>query len=883
MASLAGTKRPAPDEDHIERPPLKHKVPAYNPSSEENTGAVLDSAEWAAFEQSKSELFNILTQPIRNLKMATEGTDVLLKEAQSRILQHKSQPIIIGMLGSMGTGKSSTLNSLLNVGEIATTGTEGSCTWVTQRFQCSKPGQQEPFMAVVSFFNRKEQRFSRYYKSSRSNDESGGGVSDDDDDDDDADTRKNAVNFFLALFRSRKVCRDKDAVKEFLQTARSEDDNTLLEQCYRWLDALALPEKVTVTAATAGLLVKQLGPYTGRDNEDDDDSDVDSDEELEGSTKVWPLVSSIDVFLDSPLLQQGLVLLDTPGLGDSSRIRRKNAAAFRRTCTHICFVTDASRGKDDRTLTKEVRSSRKVIRDGRIMLVISKSDIIKKGKIPDEHHNQEKQNIRQAKDLATRFGNELNAVDLAIAGEKSGVNRDLELKSLKAQRHRLRVFSKRAEDLGSALRIAVRSRVNEDALQEKLKTATRYAERIPIFSISNEQYEKNLESHLELEAPTLTPEQTNIPALRAHLCRAPNMSRLNEARHQQRTAFPALGKRYEIYAMRSPIERKSAIMSHIKASLAGFPGVIKEGFGHIATALEAKLVKPIRNQEKDWTAKAARLCDKQTSNAKNNTAAFLALMRKDGFRRGNNGVDLSLELLRLNAEAVAGVFDKDSGVSSHISQNLEDMIASLENVVVDMIRKIKDDDCAPLMKLAPYFEYVEIEKSRLQERCNAAQLRLDDGIEEIRRKATNCADESYIGEAMLAVYRQIRQFVGRGTVTSAEGVALDQPKMGWAQYRKVAFKKEVTRTNNIWGAVCNGISNDLQSLFAREQSELTADVELLFKDLHNTFDSMCVTANVVTVEQKRFSAALQESANKAAVYLDTVMRARVDALERRFT
>ncbi|KAK4947943.1 hypothetical protein LTR10_013451 [Elasticomyces elasticus] len=65
---------------------------------------------------------------------------------------------------------------------------------------------------------------------------------------------------------------------------------------------------------------------------------------------LWPLIESLTIFMDAPLLRYGVVLVDLPGYGDTNFARVKIARETQAKCDDLFFVTEIKRVRDSSAL-----------------------------------------------------------------------------------------------------------------------------------------------------------------------------------------------------------------------------------------------------------------------------------------------------------------------------------------------------------------------------------------------------------------------------------------------------------------------------------------------------------------------------------------------------
>ena len=72
---------------------------------------------------------------------------------------------------------------------------------------------------------------------------------------------------------------------------------------------------------------------------------------------LWPLIDNLTIYLDAPLLKNGVVLVDLPGYHDANFAREKIARQTQQKCDDIFVVANISRAVDSPILQKAVREN----------------------------------------------------------------------------------------------------------------------------------------------------------------------------------------------------------------------------------------------------------------------------------------------------------------------------------------------------------------------------------------------------------------------------------------------------------------------------------------------------------------------------------------------
>ncbi|KAK5688137.1 hypothetical protein LTS10_000115 [Elasticomyces elasticus] len=293
-------------------------VPPYDAKQEPLPPSPVFTPEIEMLKTSVDDLIKLLTEPIEESKYNDGAVEGLLSEIKNRTKSDSPEEIRIALVGDMKAGKSSLINSVLSAGVVARQGDAGgSCTWVVQEFRSSLPNQRECFAAEILFFDQDERHaiiralFAEYFRASPKDDDLVDDPKDGNQTVEDFAVMRTATLAFRALFNDHKEFATQASATQFMATALSEDDDTILDTLCEWADekleaALGAETCIRMEASSPQSLLWELAPF------------LYSVEEREGVPMVslWPFVSHIRFGLDNPLLNTGVVLTDLPGLND---------------------------------------------------------------------------------------------------------------------------------------------------------------------------------------------------------------------------------------------------------------------------------------------------------------------------------------------------------------------------------------------------------------------------------------------------------------------------------------------------------------------------------------------------------------------------------------
>lgn len=91
---------------------------------------------------------------------------------------------------------------------------------------------------------------------------------------------------------------------------------------------------------------------------------------------IFKLIRSCRFGLSSSLLDDGVILVDLPGLRDVNRVRFRTVSKALSDCTHYLVVANIARAQDDETITKYLTEGYAKKGSGRAFVVCTSSDVI---------------------------------------------------------------------------------------------------------------------------------------------------------------------------------------------------------------------------------------------------------------------------------------------------------------------------------------------------------------------------------------------------------------------------------------------------------------------------------------------------------------------------
>ncbi|KAG9895901.1 hypothetical protein KCV05_g17394, partial [Aureobasidium melanogenum] len=369
-------------------------IAAYDVNNEQLPNCPTYHPSFKLVTENFDEIHRLLREPLDEGDYTDSNVEGLKSLLKTRSKTRFPDEVRIALVGDMASGKSSLINSLLSVGILARKGDTGtSCTWVIQEFRATLPKQSTPFRAEIEYYSEAELEavitflFKEAYASLPSSRAGSEAL------DDEIENRNvsglTAIKTIQALFCDRPECASEEAITGLLSEASGETDKNVIQKMVLWSRELIRKHakqddgliSVIEHTTTQGLLQK-LREYTF--------NGADEEEFAEPVVSPWPLIKKITFGLDSPMLNDGVILMDLPGVHDSNSTRRRTVGKALAACTHYLVVAQIDRAQDDDTVTKYFAEGHNKKGSGRVIAAITNSDRID-GDMRNGNAEQQKQ------------------------------------------------------------------------------------------------------------------------------------------------------------------------------------------------------------------------------------------------------------------------------------------------------------------------------------------------------------------------------------------------------------------------------------------------------------------------------------------------------------
>lgn len=542
--------------------------------------------------------------------------------------------------------------------------------------------QKSPFAAKVFFFNRTQIRgimsslLAKYYRAANKEKE----------EEDDEQQGSNVESFgemrdtvvaFMAMFCDREQFETEAAAHKYLQQASSENDPTILEDLVDWAGDVVQnimdgSDFLLVEGSTPEDLLWALQPYTyqigGLDGE--------------GEVSPWPLVSVIDFGLDHPLLNEGVVFVDSPGLSDANAVRSRNAIKHHRKCTHKIVVAEIGRAEADANVRKNLEIGYRTRGSGTTILVLTHGDTI-------DPETEVTGGPSEKKRLAKLEGGvkNLRLERVKKQGERSKLRPadrddiDEEIKSIATEMRQKQTD----RDL---LKMEMRNRKVVSKVQDIYKKLTQDPKPLSAIAVGNKVYTQYQAGFSNDEKPEMSVKQTNIPALRHRLYTMPVEGRYNDTMHFAEVQLPSLVNSIELYCSQLHMARKGEIEAIVLEPKNKVRAIVHSALeGYKEQAVE-KILHPMKLRETDWVKPARKIC----AEWKTKYVGKLALLRKEGHEKGRKGakdVNWNAQLADIGIDWLDGFFRDFHATSSSWALPLAVSLSKLCSSTRDTLKRMR--------------------------------------------------------------------------------------------------------------------------------------------------------------------------------------------------
>ncbi|KAK8214110.1 hypothetical protein IWZ01DRAFT_567910 [Phyllosticta capitalensis] len=737
--------------------------------------------------------------------------------------------VIIGLRGDTGRGKSSLINSLLALDGDVAPQSEGirACTAFVQEFSASTSGCGAIYQAEIDFLPEatRKQMLINYladffdFKGNKDVDDevAWGELS---------KGSKACIDALKSMFADCEHFKSTASTEAFLMTFKGHNDpklhGPLCGRLKEYMSGLGIDmktNKIIVSADGAGKLAKALDPFMKSG------ARLSEDGELQPS--LWPIVRHVRTFLNSPLLDQSIVLVDLPGTGDTNQTRVSTSNDYMRKMDYTIVVADMCRNESNDTIYKELKNAFKRGKSGSSIVVITKSDEISDSVDPNHP-------LRPA----GTEGNRLVPVALALEktrAELGDLRERVDVARLREEySKRIRELSAMEKELACQYYGMLRGfRDNQTA--ESWRTEYRNAVRddafLPVFCVSNTVYRDSVLGKQSNILGGMTVDQTNIPALRRHLYRLPASRKFKTLEHQCKYRLQKFLAIVEMSCSQSKLQRMENLDRIIKSPRKIIQALISGIYDELKNQVVKSLLKKLKNSRKKWLSAADKHIEKW---ATWNDGTYKAVCRRLGVFKSKayGDIDWNTDLLK----PVVRDLKDDLGKCDEASIALSGKLCEEFEILVNKLKTDLEGAAGPSV-LDTFFSTLGHTKAELFKLAEKAGEKLEQDLEDIREKITNTyiPRVNYFIKSLTPTYEECADISGKG-----------------AHKRRIAKFNDTIKNSRKgpYTAITTGAQKDVKKLFSKHSEDLAQDVLALFEHVHEVFSTNFSTTEDDTPQAK---------------------------------
>ncbi|KAH7093120.1 hypothetical protein FB567DRAFT_432971 [Paraphoma chrysanthemicola] len=764
----------------------------YDPTEEEPPSArvaILRPGFVKAESLIAQQVVQYLLTAISNLKRSQPSSELShMEERTKKLLAPKyGSPVIVGVRGLAGKGKTSLINAVLSVDGLAFTSSGSVGTYVPVEY-IPLGDQEAPYGFEFRMFSLEDSQkcirmhWEDYFAGVLAGD------TDEMDESDAADLVKPARDAFLALFSDLLDFESEEKADAFLSRAESVDDSKVLTKLLKWTQEkhnklTHITRKQPFFTHTISDLADLMEPYV----------QTASSPHFEGcggfgpDSSVWPLVK----------------------LG---RQRVRLAETYIKRCRVTVVVDEIKRAGDNESLKQSIYEAWRRRREDSI----GDEPSCKAPLLLDEEA------------LMSTLKTHRMTMDQKIRKINSQLK---EPKNRKTQslRHSLGDEKERYER--KRILIEARSRQVKSNLRTWFRDKTGLKEPLVVFCVSTTRYMDLIredDDRTLMHLPDFTAEGTEIVALRRHLYtlirkRGQEQSMINYYRQVKHL----LNEMSLACTGFKPMYKRDHLLKFIHDTHDSFPDQCRR---HRETYM--KCLQPVLDifgsSMKEWLRKAERTCDKWGNY---NANSYWTFLKREGVhkRPTKNKEDWSRTLLEYAIEDLEPLLNAlcTKGCSTFATE----LIHAFHEKMDDMDRDLRYNlDQTSIKLFSEFFDNIQLQNKAIEDLVRTVVGNLKDGLLKMSHQATSLKGKgSPFGRYMKQTYIAVMQAYPPRT-----------GKAGVHNNRRAMFKNAVIdQASGPYLAVKQHIEVQANALLLTSNSELKKGCDEIFEKIYYNFDQIC--------------------------------------------
>ncbi|KAJ5719982.1 hypothetical protein N7493_006860 [Penicillium malachiteum] len=652
---------------------------------------------------------------------------------------------ILGFIGDSGVGKSSVINSLLDEKEIArSSGAGAACTSVVTEFRNVDNAHPNPYTIEIDFMGSEDikelleellRNFRTYNRPSLCDQ-----ISSDEECDKAEMAATRAMRTLESLFHDKE-----ELTPEFLGDESEDAWERIIKRLETWAGDVLARRPDQIKDRSAVVTTDDL-----QSCKDYLDFLMNSSHKNENLV-LWPFINLIRVYLQSPVLESGLVVADLPGFRDMNYARTRATERYLfHQCDEVVIVTEIGRCVTDPSITKiRNRCSMKPQQ-----IVCTKSEELS----PDEEargktaHNQQVQSMNS--DIE-EIRDQLRATKARI---KSAVFFSMR-SNLKMEHAELMLELEELEFERTKYLMNHRNTHVEQQLKKKHNNAG-------VFCVSNKLYSEN---RTDEQSPYMA--LSGILELRQHFQRLPEAGQLRLLTAYLNNQIPSLlgsirqwtlagsdtvAKEQAEALQRSLKEVKETFHQKLLAS----DGVLKATKQALNNRFNEKVLQLIHSSTKSWTKKSEHISDKWAQWHHSTYAAFCRA-------KGTYTIKSKKEDHCWNSELIRGPQKKLKPTLKEITSWLNGRKKILNREISEVLEQActtlqshKEDAPVAIVNIIPN---IDARKETLLQEVETVLAKMLKSIEQVSLDMCEGHASSFIATLMLTAYSKCADRGGPGS------------------------------------------------------------------------------------------------------------------------
>ncbi|KAK3719647.1 hypothetical protein LTR37_004184 [Vermiconidia calcicola] len=653
-------------------------------------------------------------------------------------------------LGPAGVGKSSSMNCFLDQSGAAPESDSAQRGTSLVHIFCHPSKKQTALFQVSATYSRDSQIESLLQKHCRNIFaclEQGGNSDEDDEDDGDEPQKKfnTALDFFRTLLCDLDGFKNDDDAREYFESRQDDDEDEVVKELKGYIitfkktrplkDGIEYHEAENYKELADRFRLVSRPPKVAR-----------------GQTQ--------KPHLDKDLLNAGLELADTPGVNDSNQaVVDATTNQLRRSGTILVFASIKRIAEND-SLDANLRECIRLGKMRDTFLIVTMIDNLQEMK--DEDRADLSEDDRYALEKAEQTVSELMVRERTLKQNKAAAFKKSiatpvefeELKKLEEDLDEMPQLIARAEASVKQVTIEIRTAEVAEELKGKFRKLERskHAPDLPIFMVSNSQYQKHLLGYDPKHPPILSVEATGIPSVRRMLYEIPTRGKSNTLFRFGRNRLPSIFNSITGILTKSPLERKQDVEKVIATQLSGYGRIVEILSADLKESYVARVVKLIGGHADRWKDKAEKLLREWE---KYNGGTFTAFCRRSGHWRPKKKeamISWNAKIQAIFEAKLAAGFealeDDILDVERNAATNVADLFKTLETALEEC------EDFQGVKGAQLFFEVIRHTRDSATIAISKIFIQLRVDIEAIRHAAMLDAEDSYVATAMQKTYEQ---------------------------------------------------------------------------------------------------------------------------------